>query len=274
MALKAEAVAKIATLLKITPEALGAALKDENEVDVELPDGISTFTETELDTLKKNEYKAGKEKGVEMAVKETKDELGLEFTGKSIKGLAEAAAKKALEDAKVAPDQKVAELQEKLTNAQKTIQDQSKQLQEKDTEVTTTKIHTEIYKHIPDLGEGGLSKDDVIFLMERNGIEPKLEDGKTVFYKDGKLMMNNLSEALPVADVVKTFVAEKKLVAEGGEQIIEGRGHKNGKVTLKPTKLSELKEQFTKDGKSLLGEEFQKAYSQAVADNPEFDLQN
>jgi hypothetical protein len=272
MALKKETLQKIAALAKVKVEDLETAIKDEKEVDVAIPDKLSTFTDDEVQTLKSNEYKSGKEAGVEMAVKESKEKLGLSFTGKTIDGLIDAATKKALEDAKIAPDAKVQELEGKITTLQTTVKDYETKLAEKDNEVSGIRINSELYKHIPAPGDNGpaISQDDVIGLMKSNGYEFKIENGATVAYKGGKKVTDKLSNDMPLNEVVTGFLKEKKIIAD--DFVPGGRGGGDDKRTGKATKLSELKKEAEAKGLNLMGEEFNKLVEQAVKDNKEFDL--
>lgn len=270
MALKKETLQKIATLAKVKVEDLETAIKDEKEVDLTIQDKLTAFSEEEVQTLKSNEYKSGKEAGVEMAVKDAREKLGLKFEGKTIDGLVEAATKKALDDAKVTPDEKVKELEGKVTTLQGTVKEYETKLAEKDTEVSGIKLNSELYKHIPQPGENGpaLGADDVIQLMKLNGYEFKQENGAVVTYKGGKALTDKISNNLPINDVVTGFLKEKKLIVEDGTP--GGRGGGDKTPAGKAGKLSELKKQFSDQGKSLLGEEFSQAVAQASKDNKDF----
>lgn len=272
MALKKEDIQKLAILAKIPVPDLEKAIGEKEEVALTIQDKLNVYSEDEVTTLKKNEYNSGKTAGLEIAVKETKEEMGLEFTGKTIKGLIEAAQKKAVDEAKINPDQRVKELQDKLTNVQNTVKEYETKMAEKDTEVSGIKLNYELSKHIPVVGENGPSfmPDEVIQLMKINGYEFKQENGAVVPYKDGKQLQDKLSNALPAKDVITNFMKEKKLITE--EAVPGGRGGKDQKPGAKATKYSELKEQFIAQGKNLQGEEFAKAVQQAVTDNKEFDM--
>jgi len=259
--LKTETITRVATLLKIKPEDLTAAIKDEKEVDVIIDEKLATFTDDEITQVKNNEYKNGKKAGEEMAVDTVKKEMELEFTGKTVKGLAEAVAKKTLADAKIEPEKKVTELQEKLFNVQKTATELEKKLAEKDNEVASVRINGEVFKHIPVIE--GWEPEEVLNLMKGKGYEFKAVEGKTVVFKDGKELQDKLSNAVPIKDVVTTFIAEKKLIpgaaAAGGGR---GKGDEGGRVGF--TKLSEIKAKFKADGKSELGTEFADAVKEAA----------
>jgi ribosomal protein S13 len=265
-------IAKIESILKV--KGLLDAIKSETETDLEIPE-IHTYDPTELETLKNNEYKNGKEKGVEMAVKDAKEKLGLDFQGKSIDGLLNSYQKKVLEDAKIEPAEKVKELSEKLSTLQNTVKEYETKLAEKDSEVEKTIVSTELYKYIPAPKEDGpaFDQEDIIYKMKREGYDFKREGNKVIAYKDGQKVTNKLSEDLPVKDVVEGFLKEKKLFATQPEQV-KGRGGTDVRATNKPTKLSELKQQYQEQGKSLLGQEFMQAVQQHAKEVEGFDMQS
>jgi len=269
--LKKETIKQIATLLKIKDADLEAAITAEAETDVAIDSKLQAFDETELQTLKENEVKKGRTIGVEIAVKDVKEKLGLEFQGKSIDGLVTAATKKALEDAKIEPEKRVKDVEEKLSNIQKSYKELETKFAEKDNEVTAVKIKTEVFKHIPAFGEdSGFDQEDVYNKMQREGYDFKIEDGKTVAYKGGAKVLDKVSNPLELKDVVNTFVVEKKIVTP--EKVVAGRGGGNGAANSKFGSLSELKKTFTDQGKSTLGSEFKQAVDKAVKDNPELAL--
>ena len=271
--LNKQSITKIASLLKIKETDLEAALKDEKEVEVTIEATLQTFTEAEVKTLKDNEYNSGKTKGVEMAVKETKETLGLDFQGKTMEGLIKAAQTKAVADAKVEPTKQVQDLTEKLTTVQKSYKELEEKLQQKETEATTAKIKSEVFKYIPSF-EGddapGLDQDDIFTMMSTKGYEFKMENGKVIAYKDGRQVLDKVSNAVEVKEVVNGFMKEKKLITE--TKTPAGRGGGNGTPITKFGALSELKKHFIDQGKSLNGQEFAEAVQKAAADNKEFAL--
>lgn len=270
--LKKEDIKAVATLLKIKEADLEAAIADEKEVDLKIDAKLQTFDETELQTVKSNSYKEGKKAGVEMEVDELKKELGYDFQGKTIKGLIDFNKKKVLEDAKIEPEKKVTELQEKLTTVQNSYKQLETKLAEKDNEVATTKTKSEVFKHIPSFGDEGpaFDQEDVYNMMRTKGFEFKIEEGKVVAYKDGKQVQDKLSNPTDVKEVVNGFLMEKKLITE--EKVIAGRGDKTHKQTSKFATLSELKKHYQEQGKNLLGSEFSEAVQKAAKENPEFAM--
>jgi hypothetical protein len=268
--LKKEHVEAVAKLLKLKPEDLTAAIADANEVDITVPEG-TLFAETEIETLKTNEYKRGSVAAVEIQVKDAKEKLGLDFKGKTIDGLIEAAQKKALEDAKIEPAKKVQELEEKLKTVQATAADLQTKLTDKDTEIASVKLHTELVKNVP---EGTLLEpDEVVALMKAKGYDFKTVDGKLVATKDGKVIEDKVANPLEVKDVISSFAKEKKLISEEPEPPA-GRGKGNGKPAgTVAGSLTELMEEFKAAGKSVQGEEFSAAVEKARTANKEFKME-
>jgi hypothetical protein len=269
--LKQETIQKIEKLLKIT--GLAEAIKDEAETDITIDDKLSIFSEEEVTTLKSNSYKEGKKAGVEMEVDDIKKELGLEFTGKTVKGLITAHKEHVIKEANITPNEKVKELETKLQTVQKTVQDQEKLLADKDNEVVSTKVNTELYKHIPAPKEDGpaFDQDDIIYKMRREGYDFKLEGGKVIPYKDGNKLTDKLSNDLPVKDVVSTFLKEKKLIASD-TPITGGRGGGDKRPAGKPGSVTDIKKEFEAQGKSTLGSEFNAAVQEAAKD-PDFKME-
>lgn len=271
--LKKETIQKIAALLKIKEADLEAAIKDEQEKDLPIDEKLTTMTESELTVLGNNKYNEGKKAGVEMEIKAVREELGLDFQGKTIKGLLDVYGKKVMDDAKIEPNKQVTELQGQLTTLRGTIKTLEQQVQAKDSEVMNARINSELYRHIPAPNESGpaLGQDDVIQLMRANGYEFKLEDGTMKAFKDGKMIQTNTAEPVPMKDVVTGFLKAKKLVQEETPPP-SGRGGGNQKPTTVYTKLSQLTKEFEESGKSLLGEEFSSAVKAAQEANKDFDL--
>jgi len=268
MALKKEAIALIAKLTKTKVEDIETALKDDKEVDLPIDEKLTVFSEDEVTTLKDNEFKRGKVSSVEIAVKDVKEKLKLDFTGKTIDGLVEAVQKKAVEEAKISPDKKVTELQEKVTTLQATVTDQEKKLAEKETEVSGVKINGELFKSVP--ADTTLEPDEVIGIMKMKGYDFKMDEGKLVVTKDGKIVQDKVANPLPVKQVIEEFVKEKKLNGKSADPEGGRGGGGGGKAPVKFSKLSEIKAHFNEQKKSLLGAEFSEAVTKAAAENKEF----
>jgi len=267
--LKKETVALIAKLTKTKVEDLEAAIKDEKEVDVVIDEKLTVLTEDETKTLKSNSYKEGKLAGVEMEVDEIKKEKGLEFTGKTVKGLVDAVAKKTLTDAKIDPDKKVTELEEKLKTVQQTATELQTKLTEKDAEVSSVKTQAMIVKDLP--ANTTLPADKILLLMKADGYDYKTEDGKIIWMKDGKAVTDKLGSNLDTKTIATEYVTANKLIATE-DAGAGGRGGVDAGGSGKGGKLSDIKKKFEVEGKSLLGTEFSDAVAAAAKEDKDFDM--
>jgi len=275
--LKQEQIKVVSDLLKIDQKILEDAIKDEKEVDLTLDPKLISYTEDEVSTLKTNTYNDGKKAGIEMEVKSFKEKMGLDFQGKTLQGLMDAYEKKIQADSGKEPNEKIQELTEKITNLQNTVKEYETKITEKEGLISGLQINGELHKHIPSLKtEDGpdLNPGDVIQLMKGSGYDFKMEEGVLVVYREGKKMQDKLSNDLKPKEAIDEFLKVKKLISvdpanPGGRKVISGGG-----PALKYSKLSDLKKDFEAQGKSVMGEEFQKSVEKAVAENKEFDMSN
>jgi hypothetical protein len=75
MALKKEAIIKIAQTLKLNPTEFEAIIKDSEEKDVTIPE-ITTFEKTELESRDKNKKDEGIKVGRDLQMKDLKEKAG------------------------------------------------------------------------------------------------------------------------------------------------------------------------------------------------------
>ena len=258
------------TSVKIDPAKLEAAAKDEKEVAIEFPKDLTILDEAGLKQVKDSEYANGKVKGVEMAVKETKEKLGVETTAKTVEGLVTAATTKALADAKITPDAKVLELQKDLEKVRTENATLTGTIAEKDKAVGKANTDRELFKQIPSLGENAIAIDKAINLMRADGYDFQIQEGKLVPMKDGEVMKDKVANVLQVKDVITGYAKENKLITEAVD--LKGRGGEGGKQTAVYLKQSEIKADFEKAGKSLNGSEYLDAVMAARKTNADFKM--
>jgi hypothetical protein len=273
--LTAEQKKTVAALLKVKLEDFESALTSTEEVALTIPEGIATLLPDDLTRVKNEEYGRGKTTGVEMAVKEAKEKMGIDFSGKSIDGLIEAANKKALADAKITPDAKVAELQKDMATLRTTNESLTQQIATKDAERESALTDREIFRALPSLGENAPAIDKVIKLMRADGYDFKIQDGKLVPVKGGEIMKDATANVLDPKGVIMEYAKAEKLIAEGaagGSGDPKGRGEGDGGKTPVFSKLSELTKHYESQGKNTLGQEFSAKVQELVKANPEFDM--
>ncbi len=270
--LKAETKKKIATYLKIKETVLDAAIKDEKEVDLELPEELTVLTKEELeqrDTAQKNDgIKAGKEIGI----KEVRKAAGIEEGGsKDPAKVAEAITAKAVKEAKVAPDEKVNQLTEQVTLLKTQLTEKDTAIAQATQTAATASLDRKIMAAFPKDRDNKMDDDDYLTLIKKNHTFKEV-DGAIVVEKDGKpLRDTKTTNPLALGEAVKTIFTERTWIGAQQQQP-GGRPPGGGPPAAGFTKLSEVKKHFTDQGKSMLGEEFKAIVDKAVSDNKEFDM--
>jgi len=275
MAFKKTDLHKLATLLKMKPEDVEKVATEKDEVDLVIPEGLTVLSTDEVTTLKNNEYANGKKTGVEMAVKETRDKLGLTFTGKTMDGLVEAVQKKATDDAGAKPDEKVKQLELELTNLRKTAGEYETKVKTVQDQYDVLQLNHDLYAHIP-MGTT-MPGRKIIGLMQMDGIVFKKEEGQVFAYKDGVKVIDKLSAPVAAKDVIAGYITEQKLMGAGGGAA-EGAGGQGGAGGAggagggKLTKLSQLTAKYEGEKKSTMGKEFMDEAAALKKADPEFDF--
>lgn len=276
--LKKETLQAIATLTKTKVETLEAAIKDANEIDVEIPAELTVLTKEELDARDAAQKKLGEKDGVEIGIKQVKKAANLpeDAPSKDPVKVAQAIIDKATTDAKVKPDEKVTQLTEQVTLLQK-------QLGEKDTEITTAKtaaqqaaLDTRILTSFPKERASTLTDGEYLTLIKAS-LQFKEVDGKLIVEKDGHVLRHpKTTDPLPMNDAIASIFTDRKWITEDGAAGGgRGAGDKGGGSGFR--KASEVKAKYEADGKNINGEHGQ-AYVKELTElkkaDPTFDLDN
>lgn len=260
--IKEEKITLLEKTLRLPEGSLKAAITDEKEVDIELPT-LKVYTEEEENTRIENVRKEAKTAGVEMAVKEARNKLGLQFEGKTIDNLLEHHSKKVLADAKIEPEKKVKELQddnEKLRTNLTQIQtdfDNFKLNSKKERD----SIETEnvILSKIPQ--NTLIPQKDVLTVFKANfGIE-KDETGNIVFKKNNEVLKNKTTlSPLTLDEVMNDFITPYIKPVQGGA----GGGDDTGKD--KPGSIQAFQKEMEEKGIAAGSVDFNKEMNKRLAD--------
>lgn len=196
----------------IVPEADAKAAIEKGELTVK-KDDLKVIPVTDYDTLisntKNEEYNKGKIAGVEMAVKEQRETLGLQFEGKNVSNLLEAFKTKVLAEAKVEPNKRIEELEGDKLKLQSDVQ--SWQNKYTGLEQTYTKkereskIDSMILQAIPSEGIA-IPKDKLVKLFRMDYDVDIDESGKLVVKKDGELLKDELLNPKGLDKIIPDFV--------------------------------------------------------------------
>ena len=241
--------------LGISVDDLTNAITSKEEVDIEIPEG-KLFSDSELQVRDSNKFNEGKTAGEEMAVKAVKEEMGLNFQGKKVKGLAEHLAAQT----PTATDVE-AKLRDNLTKAEREKQELQSQFDAYKTQAT-------VFESMPALKDG-FSRQEALALMKANGYEFVSENGTLKAIKNGQAVLDEkLATPMAVSDVIGNFVKEKGLIAAANTTDTKiGRGGQtqtHGKQII--TKASEVAAKYEMEhGKGSLNGSGYQTHLQTIA---------
>lgn len=268
--LKTNDIHKLASLLKVDASDLEAKIKSEGEEDITLPE-LQVFTNDEFDTRLKNEkstsYNEGKDAGVEMLVKDKKKELGYEFEGRTLDAFLEFHNSK-LKEGLAEPDARVKELESDIQKLNAThaeaLRATDSQLNEFKGKYQNSVITNKLLQLVPK--ETTIAKEDVITLFKAN-FQTEIDENGNIQVKQNGETIKDPTTASPrdLKDVFSTFVTERKYVAvtpgRGGENEYGGPGG--------PKTIAAFNEQWEKSGKSMMGSDYDAAYTKFREENKE-----
>lgn len=272
--LSQKTIDRLANLVRIEPEELRAAIISPHEADLAIDDSLKPITRDQIEATRKAEYQKGKDTGVEMAVRAAKNRLNLDFPGRSLSALVEAAQEKALADSRRQPETIVADLQARIGSLEKLVEERKAAVTAKEAEIAREKIIGEISVARHESGALGplLSPEEILDLMAVNGYEFKVDGAQVTPHKDGEPMRDDFSAPLQTRDVISHFLQEKRLMP--AEPVPVGRGGRGSISVVRMTRLSELKAHFERQGKHINGAEFAEALDRARSEYSDFDMES
>lgn len=244
--------------VEVADEQLKNAL-EKNEPFTLSNEALIVRSKEEDETFKNNLRNEAKQTGVEVAIKEWRDKLGLDFQGKNMETFTEALKTKVLADAKIEPEEK---LKKVLTDLETIKQSNQALLSEKEklqNEFSGYKnnflIQSELSKVLPT--NTILPQEDVLTIL-KSKFDFSVTDGKIEVKANGEVLKNPTTlEPIPVKDVLNKFFTENPTYlkpVEGGA----GAGD-SGAGGTKQT-LDKFIEEMQGKGVALNSEQFNKEY--------------
>ena len=212
-----------------------------------------------------NHKKEARKEGVQIAVKEYRDEFG--FQGRSIDKLIEAVKSKTLEDAKIEPEEKLKKIQTTLEEKENALQNALNKVSEKENEFKTYKnqnlLDKKLNSYIPE--NTILPKEDIKVILKNRLSFDVDEDGNILALDSQGNIIKDKTTANPkdAKDVVSSFFQDNQSYLkpiEGGS----GAGD-SGKAGKKKTIDDFIKEQGEK-GISPNSAEFQENLAPLLKD--------
>lgn len=173
-----------------------------------------TSYEERIENLKKESAKSA----LEIAIKEQRNALGLEFQGKTMDNLVNAIKSKVEAESKVEPEEKFKNLKSDFEKLQGKLSEKENELVTFKTTIEKERAESEIRnaftKHIPD--NTLVSKSTIFTEAREKGFSFEKEDGKIVVKSNGEVVKNENFSPVDIADWVSNFVTPYIAKVDGG----------------------------------------------------------
>lgn len=228
--LKADFYEKIAKALGLDAAALKAAHEDKEEKDFPIPEDIHAFTQAQLDTRDKNKKDEGIKVGKELAVKDIKQEAGLDFEGKDPKTLIEKLTEKVGKDAATPLDEKLKERDKTIGQLRESIKAKEAEFTNLQQTVQRNTTRTQVLSWTLDKKPDHFTNDEWVDLI-MNGTEVFEENGQQFVKRGGEVVKDPKEfKPIPAKDYLASYIEERKWgkVVETQDTGGRGGGNKTG----------------------------------------------
>lgn len=213
-----ENISEIEQVFGLEEGKLSEMISSEEKHSIDLSDLLiekKSIYEERLENIRKETAKTT----LEMAVKEQRNALGLEFTGKTMENLVNAIKIKTESESKVEPEKRYTDLKSDFDKLQGNLAQKENEFEtyktniEKENELN--EIKNDFTKHIPE--NVLVSKTTIFTEAKEKGFSFEREDGKTVIKENGEVLKDEKTLS-PVAldNWVKTFVTPYLKSVDGG----------------------------------------------------------
>lgn len=235
--------------------------RNPEEITIEF-DG-TLRTEEEENTFIENHKKDARKEGLEIAVKQYRDEYG--FEGRSIDKLIEAVQKKTLEDAKIEPAEQLKKIKATLEEKETALQNALGKISEKEKEFKSFKNQTILDSYLDSVIPSNtiLAKEDIKLILKTK-LKFDVDDNGSILALDGQgNVIKDPTTANPKSakDVVESFFKDNQTYLkpiEGGS----GQGDSGSKGSKKS--LDKFIEEQQAKGVKLNSPEFNETLTKQV----------
>jgi hypothetical protein len=249
---------------EIADDKLKEAIEKQTEIAVD--DKVVIRTEDEDTAFQNNLKTAERTAALEIAVKKTRETLGLNFEGKTIEKLVDAVKAKTLEEANIEPNEKLKTLQNDIQTLKGTIQTLSTEKENAFSQLKQFKTETIVSNTLSSLIPKNviLPKSDMeIIIKNKFGFD--VDESGNIVVKQGNDILKNPTTLDPLApkDVISKFFEENPtyLKGAGGGSGDGDSGNSGGVMT-----LEKYVENAQKEGKQINSVEFSREVEQAMKD--------
>ncbi len=213
-------ISSIEQFLKLPEGSLKAAIESEEEIEVGLPEGLITMTEEDKSIRETNLKREHEKAGAEIAIKEYRNKLGLQFEGKTMDNLLTAYEESIKSKQTEEPNKRIKSLESDLEQMRTNFQTKQQEVESLSGQISSIKnesvINNTIMQSLPEGAALSISKDDVFMLFKsKNNIG--VEEGKVVLLDGDQIVKDPTSlEPISINDKMQEFIKPYVKAVEGG----------------------------------------------------------
>lgn len=251
---------------EITEDKLKDAI--ENKTDIAIEDKVIIRTEEEDNAFQTNIKSTERTAALEIAVKTTREKLGLNFQGKTIENLVDAVKAKALEEAKIEPTEQLKALQSDISTLKGTIQTLTSEKENALNTLNQFKIETTVNNTLLSLipEKVSIPKTDMSILLKNKFEFTQDESGKLIVKQDGQVLKNptTLDPLAPKEVIDQFFTNNPQYLGGGGSGGGSGAGDSGSGVS--KVSIDDYVAKAEKEGRNVNSPEFIQEVQQKMKD--------
>jgi hypothetical protein len=202
------------TSFDVNIEDVKKAMESENPSFTITDENFVVRSKEDETTFIENHKKDARKEGVEIAVKNARNELNLDFQGKTVENLIKAVQGKAISEAKVEPNERIESLTKDVEMLQSKLSESNQTLEEQKNRYTELQNGYKIDSTLKGLiekraGENLALPLNQVMTIFKTTNETKLgESGNVEFYQNGQLMKDDVLNPLGGDSVINKFFDE------------------------------------------------------------------
>lgn len=203
---------------------------------------------TEEESFVANLKNEAKTAGLEIAIKEQRNALGLEFQGKTMENLIKAVQEKAIQDAKIEPEEKVKNLMKDIETLKSTVQTVTAEKDQLEGSFKSFKMESTVNNTLSSLIPENivLPKEDMMLIV-KNKLAFDVDDQNRLLVKKNGEVLKNPTTLDPIApkDAIQSFFNENPQYIKS---VDGGRGAGDSGSGSGKTTVEQFMEQKAKEG--------------------------
>lgn len=253
--------------LHYTDEEITSLVDSEEETEVSIKPTTKVYDEAGLNSLKENLKKANLTAGMEIAIKNLKEQTGLDFEGKSPEDFIAHFTEKVQKEANVKPTELTARFEAEKKALQDKVKEEQRKAEALQAQINEVSTERTLLASFPK-GERIMSDNDLLLLAKAK-IQTRQEGDKTIYSYNGKDMQDDVLNPLDLPTVLNHVFTAEKWIKQSDEQRPSGVGlNDSSTIPTAYKSTADITAALDKKGINPLSKEGREFIEKAVKENP------